>query len=148
MLSQKCDVVKYELVARFGGVYIDMDFEPLQSLEPVLDGIPSFAATENRRSISVGIFGAQALDPFWSTVVNLLGKTFDPKLPPNVGTGPGIATRAFEICTKLHVFDKVAFYPVSWEDRACEDLYPKARADDRVIAIHHWAHSWASGGDG
>jgi len=143
MLSQKCDVLKYELVSRFGGVYIDMDFEPLQSLEPMLDGVPCFAATENRRSESVGIFGACAGDKFWSRVVESLGQTYDPKLPPNQSTGPGIATRTLaNLCNKIYIFDKVAFYPVSWEERADQDLYRQAREDPRVVAIHHWAHSW------
>ena len=54
-LAQKADIARYELLYRQGGIYLDTDFECRKSLEPLLDGVRSFAATEDERWISIGI---------------------------------------------------------------------------------------------
>lgn len=34
--AQKCDIMKYHIVERYGGVYMDADVEPHRSLDPVI----------------------------------------------------------------------------------------------------------------
>ena len=36
-MAAKSDIFRYEICARFGGVYIDADFEPLRPIEPLLE---------------------------------------------------------------------------------------------------------------
>ena len=44
--SQKSDFARYEVVHRFGGVYLDTDMECLRPLDPLLDGCEFFAGRE------------------------------------------------------------------------------------------------------
>src|SRR5688572_30025403 len=37
--AQKADIARYEILYRYGGVYIDTDFECLQNIEDLLEGI-------------------------------------------------------------------------------------------------------------
>ena len=142
--SQLCDVVKYETVSRYGGVYLDMDFEPVRCIEPLLDGVDAFGATEDGTHLSVGIFGSGPNSDFWGSVVDRLGSENVLHLEPNVSTGPGVATRTLANDNEdVVVFDKSLFYPVSFEERDQPDLFSNARQDPKVYAIHHWAHSWA-----
>lgn len=36
----RSDVIRYELLYEHGGVYLDMDFEPVQALDPLMNGEP------------------------------------------------------------------------------------------------------------
>lgn len=56
--AQRADVLRYEIVFRYGGVYMDLDFEPLQNIEPLLGGVEAFVAYENDLFICNGAFGA------------------------------------------------------------------------------------------
>ena len=48
--AERADVLRYELLERFGGVYVDIDFECMRSLEPLLDGVEAFAAFQMART--------------------------------------------------------------------------------------------------
>src|SRR5215218_7638574 len=41
-MAAKSDILRYELVWKHGGIYIDTDFEPLQPIEELLDGVNGF----------------------------------------------------------------------------------------------------------
>lgn len=34
--AQKCDIMKYHIIEKYGGVYIDADVEPHRSLDPII----------------------------------------------------------------------------------------------------------------
>jgi mannosyltransferase OCH1-like enzyme len=40
--TERSDLLRYELVRRFGGVYLDMDFECLKPIDELIDGIDFF----------------------------------------------------------------------------------------------------------
>src|SRR3954469_5636980 len=41
-MAAKSDILRYEIIYKYGGIYIDSDFEPLQPLEPILDSVNAF----------------------------------------------------------------------------------------------------------
>ncbi len=45
-LSELLNLMRYEILARHGGVYVDTDFECLRSIEPLLRGVDAFAALD------------------------------------------------------------------------------------------------------
>ena len=63
--AAKSDILRYELCAEFGGVYIDADFEPLRPIEPLLAGVSSFQADELDDRPCNAILGSVAGDPFY-----------------------------------------------------------------------------------
>ena len=42
-LSQRTNIWRYELLERFGGLYLDTDFEPVKNIEPIIKSSESFA---------------------------------------------------------------------------------------------------------
>ena len=64
------DYVRLDVVARFGGIYLDTDVEVVRSLEPLLK-YPAFYGFENAQYVATGLgFGAEAGHP---TVVAMRG---------------------------------------------------------------------------
>lgn len=86
----KADVLRYEVLATYGGVYLDCDVEPLRAFDDLLAG-PPFAAWEDRNLICPTVIGAPAEHPAMRAVLDLLpGWTARrPKAPPNYQTGRG-----------------------------------------------------------
>jgi GR25 family glycosyltransferase involved in LPS biosynthesis len=56
-LAQQSDIVRYEILLAHGGVYADLDFEPLRNIEPLLHGLRAFVAYESDVFICNGILG-------------------------------------------------------------------------------------------
>lgn len=72
-LSFKSDIVRYEIMARYGGVYCDFDLIWLRPLEELVDLSRDFVARENHRgTINNGIYGVCRSSPFaWDLVGDL-----------------------------------------------------------------------------
>jgi hypothetical protein len=79
--SAKSNVARYELVHRYGGVYIDTDIECLRSIEPLLDAVDAFAVVEEGNSLASCIFGAIPGHRWLADVIE--------RLPGSVATGWG-----------------------------------------------------------
>jgi len=56
--SERSDVLRYELLRRVGGVYVDCDVECLRSIEPLLDGVEFVVAAEERGRADVALVGS------------------------------------------------------------------------------------------
>ncbi|CAF1355895.1 unnamed protein product [Rotaria sordida] len=52
------DILRFEILYQYGGIYIDLDFEPLKNLELLLHGVQAFVAYESEYFICNGILGA------------------------------------------------------------------------------------------
>lgn len=136
----RADVARYELLWRFGGVYVDCDFEalrPIDSLVDNLDGAAMFAAWETDGVwVNNAIIGARPKAALLDAVIDGLADSVaeHPTARPNVQTGPQYLTplvrrHADEVC----LFPSSWFYPYLWNelDRQGEE-FPDA------YAIHHW----------
>ena len=58
--AERADVLRLEVVWRFGGAYVDVDLECLGSIEPLIDDAEFFAALAGPDQPSNGLFGAVA----------------------------------------------------------------------------------------
>ncbi len=145
--AARADLARYEILLRFGGVYVDTDFEALAGLDTVLDEVECFAASEDGRWVSTGIIGAVPHHPFFEELVAELPRSLaaGANKPPNQVSGPYFVTRQLERFRAEHgeskpvvVFPPELFYPYHFSE-------PERRHDrfDGAVAVHHWAHSWA-----
>jgi mannosyltransferase OCH1-like enzyme len=141
--AQKADVLKYELVYRFGGIYLDTDFECLRSIEPLIADVEAFAARESDEFIAVGIFGAVPGHALLRDVVERLPRSFRDEPPgrQDLSTGPGLFTLVARNHPELVVFGPELFYPYHFTEK-----HRKGESFPEAYAVHHWAFSWA--GDG
>lgn len=137
--AQMADVLRYEILLRHGGVYLDTDFQCLRSIDPILVGVENFSCSEDGHSVSIGIIGATPGSIYMERCISAL--------PERIGitntaeeTGPGLMTRVLlgeGIARDFTLFPQAWFYPYSWnEPHRANEEFPNA------YAVHHWAHSW------
>lgn len=145
-LSGKADVLRYEILFRFGGVYIDTDFECRRSLEPLLEGVRCFAGRygdgkfEHGRfaSINNAILGSVPGHPYLRDLVeeveaNLRSLSADTPISA-ILTGPVFATYVLQRHPEVTVFPARYFYPYGARERwRRHERFPGA------YAVHHWS---------
>ncbi|OYU27250.1 MAG: hypothetical protein CFE41_11650 [Burkholderiales bacterium PBB2] len=140
--AQMADILRYEILYRHGGVYLDTDFECRKSIEPILQGVSNFSCSEDGSSISIGILGAVPGSVYMKRCMDALPAKVGLTVP-TLETGPGMFTKVLlgqGLSNDFTLFPSLWFYPYGWQelDRAGES-FPEA------YAIHRWAHSWGDG---
>ena len=132
--AQLAGLIRLEVIWRYGGVYVDMDMEPLKPLDALL-GHECWFGTEDGVILTDAVFVAvqghagiracidRFLDGFWH---------------PNPSmTGPRHTTAVLSGRPDVTVLPKDAFFPYIWTEpeRAGEE-FPNS------YAVHRWNHSW------
>jgi hypothetical protein len=134
------DLLRFEILLRFGGVYIDTDFECLQNIEPLIQDALCFAGWESEEYIATGIFGATANHPFIERVVAELPRRHRPgRKNVSANSGPLFLHNLLqdsELRSALVAIQRQAFYPKKDDEREIATAY----------AIHHGAGSWVQPG--
>jgi mannosyltransferase OCH1-like enzyme len=139
----KSDVARYEVLARFGGIYVDTDVEPLRAFDDLLDG-PPFAAWEDTRMICPTVMGSPATHPAIEALVEGLPRWANARAhrPPNQQTGPYFLTKMWRHRPDVRLLPPETFYPVHWSERArLGGPYPAGS-----YAVHHWNAGWLPDG--
>lgn len=137
----RADVLRYEIMYRHGGVYVDTDVECLKPFDDLMDDDRAFAGWENERLICPTVLGSPPGHPAFDAVLNFL-PDWAPRKPgvkPNFQTGPVPFTRVWRFRHDVRLFDREVFYPVGWweKDRLGGPYPPES------YCVHHWCHSWA-----
>lgn len=70
-LCPKSDMIRFEIVRLFGGIYVDTDMECLQSFDPFLDHEFFSGYEDDERRICPSVFGATPNHP----ILNLMSQT-------------------------------------------------------------------------
>lgn len=139
--AQVADVLRLEVLYRYGGVYIDTDFEPFKCIEPLLDGVRMFLCSEDGVTITQSIIGAEPSAPLVLRLLDGLPQHVGIEAP-NLETGPSYVTRNLltgGFREGLTLFPTKYFYPYDWtEQHRSREYFPEA------YAAHRYAHSWAS----
>lgn len=137
--AQMADVLRYEILLRHGGIYLDTDFECLRNIDPILVGVKNFACSEDGRSITNAIIGAELNSIYMERCVRALPKRVG-ILNTSVETGPGLLTRVLlgeGLAGDFTLFPREWFYPYNYnETHRANEQFPKA------YAVHRWAGSW------
>lgn len=135
----RSDIVRYELLWRYGGVYIDTDYECLASIEPLLDGVECFAAWERQdETANNAILGAVPGHPFMKQLIDNLEESVRsrPGKRPSQVSGPRYLTRQLQQTDEdVTVFPEQWFYPYR-----CDELHRCNEEFSEAYAVHHWAN--------
>lgn len=135
----RSDVMRYEILARCGGIYVDTDVEPLQPFERLIRPEP-FAAWEDDRLVCPTVMGSPPGHPAMVDLVTNMRRHARARRhrPPNVQTGPWYITRRWRRRDDVLLYAPVRFYPVHWSERhRLGGPYPEAS-----FAVHHWNQGW------
>lgn len=142
----RSDVVRYEILYRWGGVWVDTDFECLRPIDPLIEGAGAFAAWEEQdRWIANGLMGAVADHPFVSRLIEGVPASVAAHIgqrPARV-TGPQYLTRMQRAYGGLdRILNQADVYPFNW--REIEEFAPgqldPASTWPNAVACHWWAN--------
>lgn len=138
----KADVARYEILRKFGGVYVDFDVEPLKPFASLL-GVPAFAGwEEDGRYVGNTVLGSVPGASIWTDIIE--------SLPGNAAkhkgraatwvSGPRFLTRVYESDrSQLKVYPQRYFFPYSYNDLG-KDTDPALKQYPDSYSIHHWEH--------
>jgi mannosyltransferase OCH1-like enzyme len=93
--AQKADILRYELLLKYGGVYLDSGFDCFRTIEPLLDGVRAFCGPKDAAWTSDILSGCVPGHPFFAAVIAALPDSIAwlPGRPPNEQTGPELLRR-------------------------------------------------------
>lgn len=133
------NVLRYELLLTFGGVYIDTDFFCQKPLDSLIDDEEAFVAEQPDGTINNAIMGAVPGHSFLRSLVDRLPDHID-TLPvrarSTVRSGPFYLTEVLKAHSNVTVFPPSLFYPYNWNERwRRNEPFPNA------YAVHHWTLS-------
>lgn len=89
--TQKADILKYYIVWKYGGIYVDADVEPIRSLEPIIYMSDLVICHHNEivwDYIGVGFFAAKRNHPVLRKAVDICMSAELNTPEPNMTTGP------------------------------------------------------------
>ena len=135
----KSDILRYEILNRWGGVYVDVDMECIHPLEDTLCKFKFFATYENEHLrpgiITNSVVGSQPQHPILHRLIDEIGHLKDLNQAPDwMRTGPILFTKVmkdFRKSRKVVIFPGYSFNPVHY-------LGFKYIGPGKIYAIHHW----------
>ena len=145
--GERSDILKWEIVYRFGGVYVDTDFECLQPLDVYNHTYDFYTGVQpldtNIVQLGAALYGAIPRHPILRACVENI-KNNQTVQQIIAKTGPIHFTKTFlglagKTGLRDIVFPSSYFYPCGYEQRGTEKtLWCKSESS----AVHHWAGSW------
>lgn len=138
--AQLADLVRLEVLLKYGGIYVDSDIEPVRHLEPFLE-TGAFAAWEDARVVPNAVMGASPGHPAIAAALDLMLV----RVPgPTWWAGPGVTTALFPARDDVVCFEEETFYPVHYNDPERDRKFAEFKMDDHpnTFGIHWYAGSW------
>jgi len=138
--GEASDVLRYEVLHRFGGVYVDTDVECLRSLEPLIADASAFAAWQRPDVIGSAVVGAVPEHPAIAEVLREVSEGAGSGNQVQT-TGPGALTRVLRDAPDVTLFEHETFFPYDYWESPSDDAEGAAEGS---YAIHHWHATWQS----
>ena len=142
--AQRADLIRLEVLYRFGGFYVDSDCEPYRSFEP-LRSLPAVAAWEDETTIPNAVMGAESGNSAIDDAL-LLSIERNERGMDTWHCGAGVTTEVFRDHPDIVLLPPGAFYPYHYlEKRKRAEVTPETCP--WAFVVHHWHHSWGSDAD-
>lgn len=145
--GEKSDILKWEIVYRVGGVYVDTDFECLRPLDFFNSAYDFYTGIQpldtNHVQLGAALYGAVPGHPILKRCVEEIKN--NQHIPQIIAkTGPIHFTRCFLIEADKNGNRDIAlpagyFYPCGYEQKGMQrSVWERPES----YAVHHWAGSW------
>ncbi len=147
----RADVIRYLIMYRLGGVYLDTDYEMLKPFdlcdnEIVLCWEPNPKSPEKPLKVANAIFASSPEHPFFGMLIDQLKKDSTPSQTADVEmtTGPGFVTRVYWDAVqnknmRLEPTAPVLFSPITPRN---EKEYRAIVQSGKSYGIHHCFGTW------
>ena len=131
----RSDVARYEILYRYGGIWVDADFICQKPIDPLMVGTEAFAGQETSRWLNNALIGVTARSPFMLELIERLPQNVI-RHPVNRGNNVKTGPQFFTPIARRHritEYPSSFFYPYGWNelDRGSEE-FPDA------YAVHTW----------
>ena len=144
----KSDILRWELLHRYGGVYIDMDYECLQPLDDLHYTYDFYTALQPLDTLFVqlgaALVGSRAGHPILAHCIETIKDDWGHKGAPKK-TGPVHFTKSFcamankEKDSRDIAFPASYFYPLGSQEQTRSK---STWIQEGAFAVHWWAKSW------
>lgn len=136
----RSDLLRYEILHRYGGVWVDTDLECLRPIDPLIGSAGCFAAWEVQgRWIANGFMGSKPNHPFIDRLIEGIPASVRANhgKRPNKLTGPQYLTGQWRHYgrSQLALIDQRHIYPYGYDEVA--EHGPGEDWGD-AYAAHHW----------
>lgn len=149
--SEKSDVLRFDILYQFGGLYIDTDFECLKNIDPLFENKEVVLFRQSEEKICGAFFGATKGNDHVKKLIDGLPERYErfgkrPDVISDVKYGPEYVTHTlgYEIA-EVDGFgsEKKTVYPYMWwqTTRKTEDF---SKTHPEAYAVHHWGSSWVA----
>ena len=136
-IGQASDLVRLEILSRYGGVYVDADVECLRALDPLIAEVELFAAYESSagRVVGTAVVGARPRHPAIDQALEEGCRRVGWEGLP--GTSPSYLTEVLERFPEAVIFAPETFYPYHHTE-----LFRRDESFPDAYAVHHWGSTW------
>lgn len=142
-MAGRTDLLRYEIMARLGGVYVDTDIQGLKALDPLCQADLPFVGWESDARLCPTVLGSPAGHPLMiellEDLVVWVHEHADEK-DPVIQTGPIFLTDRWGTKPGIRRLPMSYFYPVGPTERKL--LKSFAPRPDNYL-LHHWTKGWA-----
>lgn len=150
-IAMKVDLLRFKILKEFGGIYIDVDNEPLKKMPDENLKYNFFAGYQSNQEINIAVLGSQIneklVNEYYHKMIDNIQKFTTNNIISNEIwkiTGPEFFTKHVEsyiLDEKYKIFDCNYFYPYSWneKERRNENFI---KTSPESYSVHHWEHSW------
>ena len=135
VFPKSSDLVRYEVLHQFGGVYLDCDFECYKNIEPLIGDALNFAAYQQEGVVNNAIMGAVPGSELFAQILRGAEASFQRHSPDMLhAVGPYYFSEMVMEHPDMTIIDTKYLYPYLWvEEFQGRESYPEA------YAVHHWA---------
>lgn len=149
-MGARVDILRYLVLERFGGIYIDMDMVPVRPIGETVKGCSFIAGltADNRPSVNNALIACEKGSLMLREVLSelaLRGSSTRSLTPVEViqETGAGLITDIFlkKGFPSSYVLPSSYFYPWPSLLRSRPDL-KESFVDECTVCLHDWACSW------
>ena len=157
--GERSDIARYEILYRFGGLYIDTDFECLRSFDLFHDCFDFYAGLGFGHQFELynGLIGSVAGHPILKCAIDRISaQKPGNKVDTPFSTGPIFFAQCFydtmrsqskAVRSHTVAFPCSYFYPwPCWERKYKEREEIEAWFKPETYAVHHWYTSWVNRG--
>ncbi|QBE62524.1 glycosyltransferase family 32 protein [Pseudoduganella lutea] len=135
------DWVRFDVLARHGGIYLDTDVELLRSLDEIAAMSGCVLARESKESVATGFIACEAGDPVMQNACRLMLEDLTSRCV--FATSPIIVMQALALSSDKPstVLESETFYPFNpWDNHRADNAKQLMFSDitPRTIGIHHY----------
>jgi mannosyltransferase OCH1-like enzyme len=153
-VGEKSDILRYDILLHYGGLYVDTDFECLKSFDPIHSTADFYAGLEaafyedQAPAMGNALIASVPGHPILKYCLKEISKREPGTTPDEVQSvsGPGCLRKAFFKQSNQKGFRNIAFpytffYPIPSAHR--RDVDREEWIEPESFGIHYWDVSWA-----